>query len=326
MSLIFDTHAHYDDHAFDEDRDALLKGLIYKGVGNVVNAGAAARSIPRILSLTDKYDFMYMAAGLHPCECYGCGDNTGRMVMDKSILDQQAGSVPVSASGILLPDSMAGQVPKQEISPAREKLLEIIASYNDDEIIDETWVAGDRERRLIEACMEEPKVVCVGEIGLDYHYDDTQKEVQKDWFAYQIDLAKRVGKPINVHSRDAAADTLDMLKAESARDVGGIIHCFSYGKEMAKEFLDLGFMLGIGGVVTFKNSKKVKEVVGYMPMDRLVLETDCPYLAPTPFRGERNDSSMISYAAEAIAQIKGLSPEEVIAITEANAKRVYGID
>lgn len=330
MSLIFDTHAHYDDHAFDEDRDELLSGLLLKGVGDIVNAAAAARSIPAILALTDKYDFIYMAAGLHPCEVYGSGDNTGSPVMRKNSLPKSIEGINSvkSSSGIILPgdieniDNINLDVKIRE----HRELRDIIELYNDDEIITADWIAGDRERKLIEACMSEPKVVAVGEIGLDYHYDDTRKDIQQEWFAYQIDLAKKYNKPINVHSRDAAADTLDMIKAESARDVGGIIHCFSYGKEMAREFLNLGFMIGIGGVITFKNSKKAREVVEYMPIERLVLETDCPYLAPTPFRGQRNDSSMIHYAAQAIGEIKGISAERVIDITTENAKRVYRID
>ena len=276
--MIFDTHAHYDDHAFDEDREEILSGLFEKGVGKVMDASAAARSMPVILELTRKYDFLYGSAGLHPCETYGCGDNLGKSVM-----------------------------------------------YGSDEIITEDWRAGDREEQLIRAMLKEPKIMAVGEIGLDYHYDDTRKDVQKDWFARQIAIAREFQKPVFIHSRDAAAETLDMIKAEGAAEVGGIIHCFSYSKEMAAVYVDLGFMIGIGGVVTYKNAKKLKEVAAFVPLEHIVLETDCPYLAPSPFRGQRNDSSMIRYAAEAIAQLKGITAEEVITVTEQNACRVYGI-
>ena len=169
------------------------------------------------------------------------------------------------------------------------------------------------------------KVVAIGEIGLDYYWDEPDREIQKKWFRRQIGLAKELGKPINVHSRDAAADTLSIIKQEEANKVGGIIHCFSYGVEIAREYIDLGFYLGIGGVVTFKNSKKLKEVVDFLPTDRIVVETDSPYLSPEPFRGTRNNSEKIRYVLESIAQIKGLTYEEIEEITYDNALRVYGI-
>ena len=354
MSLIFDTHAHYDDQAFDEDREEILSGLFEKGVGFVVDASAAARSLPRILQMTRQYDFLYAMAGLHPCETYGCGDNSGRAVMclpeeenwlcagTASASEEEkrlrAGTASASEeekrlraeSAFVSEDDRKGSKPLKPAmmsgaAAADEKIMAAVRQYDPAEIISADWTAGQREMNLLEAVMQDSKVLAVGEIGLDYHYEDTRKDIQKNWFAAQIAMAKQHKLPINVHSRDAAADTLDLVKAENARDVGGIIHCFSYGKEMAAAFLDLGFCLGVGGVVTFKNAKKVKEVVSYMPLDRLVLETDCPYLAPTPFRGERNDSSMIKYAAQVIADIKGISAEQVITLTEENARRVYQI-
>ena len=129
-------------------------------------------------------------------------------------------------------------------------------------------------------------IVAVGEIGLDYHWQEPDKAVQRRWFARQLDLARQVKLPVIIHSRDAAKDTLDIMKGERAGELGGVIHCFSYGKEIAREYLDMGFYLGIGGVATFENAKKLKEVVAYMPLERIVLETDCPYLSPAPYRGE----------------------------------------
>lgn len=170
-----------------------------------------------------------------------------------------------------------------------------------------------------------PKVVAIGEIGLDYHWEEPEKEIQKHWFIRQLQLAKAVKLPVVIHSRDAARDTLDIMKAERAEEIGGVIHCFSYGVEMAREYLNMGFYLGIGGVVTFTNAKKLKEVVTYMPMDRLVLETDCPYLAPVPERGKRNSSLNLPYVADAISKLKGISPEEVISVTSENAKKLYRI-
>lgn len=170
---------------------------------------------------------------------------------------------------------------------------------------------------------KEEKVVAIGEIGLDYHWNKPEPKVQKEWFVRQMQVAREVELPIIIHSREAAKDTLDIMKAERAKDLGGVIHCFSYGTEMAREYLNMGFYLGIGGVLTFKNAKKVREVVEYAPMDRIVLETDCPYLAPVPNRGKRNSSLNLPYVVEAISQIKGLTTEEVIAITNWNAKELY---
>ena len=260
MELIFDTHAHYNDEAFQEDRKEILSGLKANGVGLVVNACANLREIPEILALAKEYDFLYAAVGVHPSDTYELEDR-------------------------------------------------------DIEVVERAAIDGTAD-----------KIVAVGEIGLDYHYPDTQKEKQKDWFAMQIDLAKRVKLPIIVHSRDAAKDTLDMIKAEDARDVGGVIHCFSYEPEMAKAYTDMGFYIGIGGVVTFKNARKLKEIAQQMPMELMLLETDCPYLAPEPFRGRRNDSTLIKYVAETVASLRNMSAQDVIDITTENARRFYRID
>lgn len=310
MSMIIDTHAHYDDHAFDQDRKELLSGLLERSVANIINASAAARTIPKVLALAEYYNFVYAMAGLHPCEVYGCGDNTGSHVMEVYGRETEA-------------RADIEWVQTYNIIKIQEWLGEAFAAYDPDEIITSEWTASEREMRLLRTVLSHPKVVAVGEIGLDYHYDDTNKPLQKKWFADQINLAREFDKPVNIHSRDAAADTADIMKAEHARDVGGIVHCFSYGREMAAEFLDMGFMLGIGGVVTFKNSRKIKEVVSYMPLDMLVLETDCPYLAPSPYRGKRNDSGYISYTAQAIADIKGVTAESMMEIAAQNARRVY---
>lgn len=168
-----------------------------------------------------------------------------------------------------------------------------------------------------------PKIVAIGEIGLDYYWDEPDHDTQKKWFDRQMELAREVKLPIIIHSRDAAKDTLDMMKAAHAGDISGVIHCFSYSQEMAREYLNMGFFIGIGGVVTFKNARKLKEVVEYAPMESIVLETDCPYLAPEPNRGKRNSSIYIPYVAEEIARIKGMDVEEVIETTKQNAKKLY---
>ena len=255
--LIFDSHAHYDDSAFDEDRDEVLKSLKDEGIGNVVDVCADIKDLPKILALTREYDFIYAAAGVHPSDVYELEE------------------------------------------AAFEK---------------------------IEAALDNPKVVAVGEIGLDYHYEDTDKAKQKEWFIRQIYLAKRKGYPLVIHSRDAAQDTFDIMKAEKAHEAGGVIHCFSYEKEMAKRYLDLGYFLGIGGVLTYKNARKLVEVVSYMPLERMLLETDCPYLCPVPFRGKRNDSRMLKYVISRISEIKNIPEEEVIRVTGNNACKMYGLD
>ncbi len=169
-----------------------------------------------------------------------------------------------------------------------------------------------------------PKVVAIGEIGLDYYWDDPDRETQKAWFIRQIELAKEVNLPMIIHSRDAAKDTYDIL-CERGGKVGGVIHCFSYAKEMAERFLDLGFYIGIGGVVTFNNAKKLKEAVKYIPLERILLETDCPYLSPVPNRGKRNSSLNLTYIAREIASIKEVCYEEVVEVTSKNAKHLFDI-
>ena len=252
--MIFDTHAHYDDEQFDEDREELLASMQAYGVEAVTNIGASLASSQNTIELTKKYPFVYGAIGVHPNE---------------------------------------------------------VDELNEDGI---AWL---KENSAL------PKIVAVGEIGLDYYWDEPGREVQKKWFLRQLELAREVKLPVVIHSRDAAKDTLDIMKSFHAENLGGVIHCFSYTKEMAREYLNMGFYLGIGGVVTFKNAKKLKEVVEYMPMEQMVLETDCPYLSPVPNRGKRNSSLNLPYVVEEVARLKGISADEVIEITNRNAKTMY---
>ncbi len=173
-----------------------------------------------------------------------------------------------------------------------------------------------------ETAQANPKVVAIGEIGLDYHWDVQPHEVQKEWFIRQMDLARELTLPIMVHSREAAQDTFDII-AEHGQGLGGIIHCYSYSPEMAVEYVKLGYHIGLGGVVTFKNSRKAKETARIIPLDNIVLETDCPYMAPVPYRGKRNSSDLIKYVAEEIAAIKEIPVETVIEQTEINAKNLF---
>lgn len=254
--MIFETHAHYDDEAFDKDRDELIESLKPAGIGHVVNSGAGLESSRASLELAEKYPFFYAAVGVHPSE--------------------------------------TGELTEENFG----------------------W--------LREAC-KNPKVVAIGEIGLDYYWDTPERNIQKEWFLRQMELAKEVSLPAIIHSRDAAEDTLKMIQGSNLKSVGGIIHCFSYTKEMAREYINMGFFLGIGGVITFKNAKKLKEVVEYAPIESIVLETDSPYLAPEPNRGQRNSSLNLTYVAQKIAEIKGLDYETVLAVTEQNARKVYRI-
>lgn len=257
--MIFDTHAHYDDEAFDEDRESLLEGMPEAGIGKIVNVGASMRGARDTYQLMQKYDFVYGAIGIHP-------DHAGEM----------------DESGM------------QEL------------------------------RRML----EHEKAVAVGEIGLDYYWDKAGHEIQEKWFVRQMQLALEKELPIVVHSREAAKDTFDCIKEYHAGKpgfAGGVIHCYSGSAEMAREYLKMGYHIGIGGVVTFKNARVLKEVAAEIPLERIVVETDCPYLAPVPYRGKRNSSLYLPYVIEAIANIKGVSPQEVERITYENACRLYAV-
>ena len=252
--MIIDTHAHYDDSAFNEDRESLLGSLQAQGISKVVNIGSSLEACRRTLDLMDQYDFIYGALGVHPCDS--------------------------------------------------ENLTEV----------DIEWL---KEQSAHEKC------VAIGEIGLDYYWDEPARDIQRKWFVRQLQLAKEVNLPVCIHSRDAAQETIDIMKAEHAEEIGGVIHCFSYSKELAKIFVDMGFYIGVGGVVTFSSGRKLKDVVEYLPLEKIVLETDCPYLAPTPFRGKRNDSGKLTYVLEQIAEIKGVSREVVEETTTRNAFDLY---
>ncbi|GIN58060.1 TatD family hydrolase [Lederbergia ruris] len=215
--------------------------------------------------------------------------------------------------------------------PTIEKALEIVERY-DHVYASVGWHPVDaidmQEEDLVwlEEVAGHPKVVALGEMGLDYHWDKSPKEVQKKVFRKQIQLAKRLNLPIIIHNREATEDIITILREEKAEQVGGIMHCFSGSPEIAQECLAMNFYISLGGPVTFKNAKKPKEVAIQVPMDRLLVETDCPYLAPHPYRGKRNEPAYVKLVAEQIAELKGLSIQEVAQQTTANAKKVFGID
>lgn len=210
-----------------------------------------------------------------------------------------------------------------------DKILELTERYPF--IYGAIGIHPDEAGTLDEAGMERmaklldgDKIVAVGEIGLDYYWDKENHDVQKHWFIRQLDMAREKQMPVIIHSREAAADTMDIMK-QHASGMKAVIHCYSYSAEMAKEYVKMGYYIGVGGVVTFKNAKKLKQVVQEIPLERILLETDCPYLAPVPFRGKRNSSLNLPYVAEAIAELKGTTAEEVIQQTEKNARELYGL-
>lgn len=178
----------------------------------------------------------------------------------------------------------------------------------------------------LEKMSEHKKVKAIGEIGLDYYYDDVERDIQKHWFYRQIELAEKVGLPIIVHDRDAHGDCMEILKSFDMKKIGGVMHCFSGSAEMASELVEMGMYIGFGGVVTFKNAKKVRKALETVPLDKILIETDCPYLAPEPHRGTRNNSELMHFTAEKIAEIKGVSKAEIEQATFENAMRLYGIE
>ena len=189
---------------------------------------------------------------------------------------------------------------------------------------DEVGNLDETQFARMERLLDKEKIKAVGEIGLDYYWDKENHDLQKEWFIRQLDLARKKEKPVIIHSREAAADTMEIME-EYASGLRGVIHCYSYSAEMAKEYVKMGYYIGIGGVVTFKNAKKLKQVVQEIPLESIVLETDCPYLAPVPYRGKRNSSLYLPYVAEEIAELKGAVAEDVVLQTEENARKLYGL-
>ncbi|MBQ6839778.1 MAG: TatD family hydrolase [Oscillospiraceae bacterium] len=253
--MLFDTHAHMDDRAFNADRDALLMGLKEKGVGLVMNPGCSLESSRNAVALAEKYDFVYAAVGSHP----DAADE-----VNESVLEEY--------------------------------------------------------RKL---CKLSDKVKAIGEIGIDYHYEDIPRDLQLKAFRSQMELARELQLPVIVHEREAHEDGMAVVK--EFPDVTGVFHCYSGSAEMARQLVDLGWYIGFTGVLTFKNARKAVETAGSIPLERIVLETDCPYMAPEPFRGKRNDPGYIFRMAEKLAEIRGLSVEEIHHITTENGKRLYRI-
>ncbi len=251
---LFDTHAHYDDEQFDEDRDALLTSMQENGVRCIVNAASNLESSKKALGLAEKYPFIYASVGVHP---------------------------------------------------------------HDTELMDDETVGK------LQTLLSHPKAVAVGEIGLDYYYDHSPREIQQKRFREQLELAAQVKLPVIIHEREAARDTLDILS--EFPQVTGVVHCYSGSWETAKILLDKGWYLSFTGVITYKNARRSHEVIEKMPRDRIMIETDSPYLAPVPMRGRRNSSLNLKYTAEKLAELLQMQPEEAAALTLANGLRFFGI-
>lgn len=250
--MIFDAHAHYDDKAFDDDRDALLTAMAADGVSGIVNAATDPASARRTVELAETYPFLYAAVGIHP---------------------------------------------ESAVAPVDVQALAALAQH--------------------------PKVVAIGEIGLDYHYPDgAPRAVQLACFEQQLQLAHELALPVVVHDREAHEDTMRLLRQYRP---AGVVHCFSGSVEMMREVMALGMYISLGGVVTFKNARRPLEVAAAVPLERLLLETDAPYMAPVPHRGERCDSRLIAHTAATIAAVRGLSVEDVLAVTQENAHRLFAI-
>lgn len=254
LLMIFDTHAHYEDEAFDEDREEVLRSLPAAGVTDVVNVASTWDSLEKTRKVVESHDHMYAAYGIHPDNVY-------------------------------------------ELS---EERMEKLKAY----------------------CRTQ-RCVAVGEIGLDYHHGKETRDGQIFWFRKQLELARELDLPVIIHSRDAAEDTMRILRDEKTGETGGVVHCYSYSVEDALQYVKVGLFLGIGGVVTFKNARRLKETVAAVPLENLVLETDCPYLAPEPHRGTRNTSANLPYVVRAIAEIRHISEEETEDAMYRNAERLY---
>ncbi len=254
--MIYETHAHYDDACFAEDRGELLAQLPSLGIQKIINVASTIPSIAECMQLAEAYPYVYAAIGVHPSELDG---------MDETVI---------------------------------------------------------RQMRDLAA---EKKTVAIGEIGLDYYWekDKAAQENQKYWFRRQMELVREVGLPVIIHSRDAAEDTLCLMQELHAETIAGVIHCYSYSPELAREFVKMGYYIGVGGVVTFKNAKKLVQTVAEIPIDRILLETDSPYLTPEPHRGHRNDSRELVYVRDKIAEIRGMTPDEVEAVTWENAHTLF---
>lgn len=281
----FDSHAHYDDARFDDERDKLIEDVYKSGVTRIISAGYSLEGSIKSLELSNKYNFIYSTVGISP-------------------------------------NDLIERAEVSNLEKSKTNLENIEKSYP--QIDDEMWKQNiEKIDKLINSNLSSKRIVAVGEIGFDYHYD-TDKKIQYEAFSKQIDIANKYDLPIVIHTRDAVMDTLTMLK-EHPVNKKGVFHCCPLNRELVKEALKLGFYISMAGPVTFKNSKNANEIIEMCPMDKILIETDSPYLAPEPVRGTRNDSRNLKYIAQKIASIKGMAVEEVAKATYENTMRCFNI-
>ena len=286
----FDSHAHYDDAKFDDNRENLIMDIFNSGVTKIISAGYSLEGSKRSLELSSKYNFIYSTVGISPND-----------LVERDI------------------EENITKVNQNEDNDSQ------VEKNNYPQFVGEMWKQNIEEiDKLINDNLSSKRIVAVGEIGLDYHYD-TDKEIQYEAFSKQIDIANKYNLPIVIHTRDAIMDTLTMLKEHPANKKG-VFHCCPLNRELVKEALKLGFYISMAGPVTFKNSKNANEIIEMCPLDRILIETDSPYLAPEPVRGTRNDSRNLKYIAHKIASVKGLTIEEVADATYKNTMRCFEID
>ena len=291
----FDSHAHYDDAKFDDNRENLIMDIFNSGVTKIISAGYSLEGSKRSLELSSKYNFIYSTVGISP------NDLVERDLEENITKVNENNGIQVENNKF---DSINNTYPQFVGNMWKQNIEEI--------------------DKLINANLSSKRIVAVGEIGLDYHYD-TDKKIQYEAFSKQIDIANKYNLPIVIHTRDAIMDTLTILK-ENPANKKGVFHCCPLNRELVKEALKLGFYISMAGPITFKNSKNANEIIEMCPLERILIETDSPYLAPEPVRGTRNDSRNLKYIAHKIASVKGLTIEEVADATYKNTMRCFGID
>lgn len=285
----FDSHAHYDDAKFDDNRENLIMDIFNSGVTKIISAGYSLEGSKRSLELSSKYNFIYSTVGISP-------NDLVERDLEENI-------------------TKVNQIESNDLQ---------VEKNNYPQFVGRMWKQNIEEiDRLISTNLSSKRIVAVGEIGLDYHYD-TDKKIQYEAFSRQIDIANKYNLPIVIHTRDAVMDTLTMLKEHPANKKG-VFHCCPLNRELVKEALKLGFYISMAGPVTFKNSKNANEIIEMCPLDKILIETDSPYLAPEPVRGTRNDSRNLKYIAHKIASVKGLTIEEVADATYKNTMRCFEI-